>query len=162
MFYVLSIVAIAAILFAFIGFGLSPPAASNEVTVRKGYTDWRVQNGHTINGESAWAFFADAGNYEAVKIYHCAYWGGVLLDKNVMSWENNDGSYSSKSLTLTDLTARWQDSASVFKFTYENEFYTVSFSIPKLEDGSYKYADLTEAWENAELHQIIEAWMIHK
>jgi hypothetical protein len=43
-----------------------------------------------------------------------------------------NGSYSSRSLTFNDLTGRWQDSESVFMFKHGNDFFQVTFSIPKL------------------------------
>jgi len=156
--YAISIVAIVAIFFAFLTYGLSPPNASNEIYIRKGDTNWSLDNEQTVYGKSIWANFADHEGNETIKIYYCKYWGSILFNKETMRWENEMGNYSSKSLNLNDLMTRWQDSASVFKFNFENEYYKVSFSIPKMENGDYKYNDLGKAWEKGELYQIIEKW----
>lgn len=153
------IIAIVAILFAYFLFDTSPPKASNESSVRKERdTSWSLSNEHNIYGKSIWSYFAEYENHETIKLYYCRYWGGILFNKETMSWENEMGIFSSKPLTLNDLITKWQDSASVFKFKYENEYYKVSFSIPTLENGDYKYNDLNEAWERGELYQIIEKW----
>ncbi len=153
------IIAIVAFLFAYLLFGMSPPKASNELIIRKGGdSSWSLSNEQNIYGKSIWSQFATHPNNETIKLYHCTYQGGILVNKDTMFWEDETGSFSSKPLSLDDLMARWQDLMSVFKFKYENEYYTVSFAIPKLENGTYKYTDLSEAWKRGELYQIIEGW----
>jgi len=163
-FYTISIVAIVAILIAFLILFLSPLKASNETYIREGDNDWSLDNDQTVYGKTYWSIYADymrdetIERSETIKLYYCKYWGDILINKETMTWEKDVGTYSSKSLTLNDLMIRWQDSASVFKFNYEDEYYKVSFTIPKLENGDYKYSDLTEAWEKGELYQTIEKW----
>ena len=145
------------ILFAYLVFGVSPPQASNRLVIRQGDSDWSISNERTIYGKTVWSQFADYPN-ETIKLFYCIYWGSVLVDKKVMSWEDETGSFSSRSLSLNDLVKRAQNSESIFKFGFENEYYKVSFSIPKLENETHKYSDLSEAWKKGELHQIIEEW----
>ena len=164
LFYGISILAIIAVLAVFLVYGLSPPNASNEIFVVKGYTDWSLDNGRVIHGESVWASFADyegdetIQRSETIKVYNAIYWGAILFNKAEMSWETETGSYSIESLTLNDLKNSWQDGASVFKYTFEEDYFRVSFSIPKLKNGEYKFSDLTEAWEEGQLYQTIEKW----
>ena len=151
------IITIGLILFAYLVLGVSPPQASNRLIVRKGDSNWSLSNEKRIYGKTIWSQFADYPE-ETIKLYYCRYWGGVLVDKIVISWEDETGSFSSRSLSLNDLVKRQQNSRSIFKFGFENEYYKVSFNIPKVENGNYKYSDLSEAWDIGELYQIIEEW----
>ena len=163
--YAISIIAIIALLFTFLFFVLSPPESSNQIYVRVGDTDWSVDAEPIVYGKSIWADFADYERDtttirpETIKLYDCIYWGAVISDKETMFWETEEqGTYASHSLTLNNLMERWQNSASVFKFKHEDQYFRVSFSIPKLENGNYKYNDIAEAWEEGELYQAIEKW----
>ncbi|MCJ7713177.1 hypothetical protein MUO66_01785, partial [Candidatus Bathyarchaeota archaeon] len=118
---------------------------------------WNLDTEQTTYGQSIWSNFNDNED-KAIKLYYCTYTGGFFYSFDVMGWENESGIYSTNSLNLDDLLDRWQDSASVFKFNFEKEYYRVSFSIPKFEDGTDKYSDLSEAWEEGELYQIVEEW----
>jgi hypothetical protein len=159
---VFSFFAIVAVFFAFFVFGMSPPKASNETLIGIGDTTWSLDNAPIVHGETIWEKFADypgsntIDHGDTIKIVYCSYWGGLQYNTEYMSWEVENGVFSSNSLAFDDLMGRWQDSESVFKFKHGEDFYEVSFSIPKLENGTYKYADLLEAWEEGELHQIIE------
>ena len=162
--YSISIIAIIALLFTILLSVLSPPEASNQIYIRIGDTDWKVDDDPIVNGKSIWAEFADyerdpTNRPETIKLYDCIYWGAIISDKETMYWETEQqGTYSSNSLTLNDLVEQWQNSASVFKFKHQDQYFRVSFTIPKLENGDYKYSDITEAWEKGELYQTIEKW----
>jgi hypothetical protein len=67
--------------------------------------------------------------------------------------------FHQKPLILSDLETRWEDTESVFKFRYGDDFYKVSFSIPQLADGAYKYLDLEESWYYGELNVTISQWL---
>jgi hypothetical protein len=161
--YTLLMIALLVILFAFLSFGMSPPEAPNENNIGFGSTSWSLDSTPVVHGETFWGVFADYSGEEilehsnTIKVAYEVYWGALPYDSQYMSWEVEDGTFSSKSLTLNDLTERWQDSASTFTFKHENDLYQVTFNIPKLEDGTSKYATLTEAWENGELHQLVES-----
>ncbi len=144
-------------LFAYIVLWGSPPQASNRLVIKTGISDWSIPNERTICGKTIWSQFADYPN-ETIKLYYCIFWGSFLVDKRVMSWEDETGSFTSRSLALNDLMKRAQNSESIFRFSFENEHFRVTFSIPNLEDETQKYPDLREAWKNGELHQIIEEW----
>jgi len=150
------VIAVFAVLFAFLVFVMSPPVAPNEVLIGEGVTNWSVGNNPIIHGETIWSNFADSNQGQAIKLGYENYLGGLNLNTEYMSWED-EGSYSANSLTLNELLTRWQDSESVFKFKYEETLFRVSFSIPT-ENGTPKYADLEEAWENTELYQVVEIW----
>ncbi len=75
-----------------------------------------------------------------------------------MTWEDEYGRFSTKPLILSDLETMWKDTESVFKFRYDDDFYKVSFSIPQLDDESYKYLDLEESWYHGELKVTISQW----
>lgn len=152
------IIVIFAVLFAFFVFAMSPPNTSNEILIKEGYTSWSVGNDPVFHGETIWATFADYRDDEAIKVGYEVYWGGLKLNTDYMSWEDQNGSYSTGSLTLNELMANWQGSESVFKFKHEEELFRVSFSIPNLENGMPKYSSLEDAWANKELYQIIEVW----
>jgi hypothetical protein len=162
--YAISTITIVVILFIFVIYGLSPPNFPNETYIREGNNDWNLDNGQTVHGRSTWAIFADfegdtnISRKETIKLYDCVYWGALLYDTDAMSWENEMGDYTSRSLTLNDLMLRWQDQVSVFKYKYGDEYYKVSFSIPKMENGTSKYIDLKDAWESGELYQTVEKW----
>ena len=151
------VITVFAVLFAFFVFAISPPVAPNEVLISDGFTNWSVGNNPIIHGETIWSRFADSGQDKTIKLGYENYLGGLNLNTEYMSWEDENGSYSSNSLTLNELLTRWQDSESVFKFKHEERFFRISFSIP-IENGTPKYADLEEAWANEELYQVVEIW----
>lgn len=160
--YVVSALGIAIVLTAYFLFGLSPPKSSNEIVIKRGaYSNWSLTvQDETVYGVTVWSEFAEYPE-DAIKLYHATYWGGVLVDKTPMSWEDNKtGDFHSEPLTLQNLTANWLDAenASIFRFRFEDNYYKVSFSIPKHSNGTSKYLTLTESWENGELYQIIEIW----
>lgn len=160
--YTLLVIAIFTLLFIFLVFGVSPSVAPNENIIRFGNTAWSLDNNSSFHGKTVWLRFADyPGNSSmehsnTIKIEHVIYWGIIPYDSEDMNWEVENGSYSSNSLTFNDLMGRWQDSESIFKFKHRDDFYHVTFSIPKLENGTSKYATLLEAWEKGELYQVIE------
>ena len=162
--YTLLVIAILALLFLFLVFGLSPSKAPNENIIRFGDTDWSLDNNPRFYGNTVWSRYADySGNstlnhLDTIKVEHTIYWGIIQYDSEAMSWEVENGSYSFNSLTFNDLMERWQDSKAVFKFRQGDDFFQVTFSIPKLENGANKYATLLEAWEKGELYQIVE-WL---
>lgn len=141
--------------FAYLIFGTVPPKAPNEQDMQHGVTNWNLDNEPVIYGKTIWADFADNKN-NSIKVYHCTYYGGFFHSFDAMSWETEAGVFSATSLNMYDLLAKWNDSTAVFKFKYENDLYKVSLSIPKMENGLDKYSSLTAAWENEELHQIVE------
>jgi hypothetical protein len=160
--YGLLAIAILAILFVFLIFGISPSKAPSENIIRFGNTYWSLDNTPVFHGTTVWSIFADyPGNTalehsNTIEIEHTTYWGVIPYDSEPMLWETKDGSFLSASLTFDDLMGRWQDSESVFKFRHEEDFYQVTFGIPKLENGANKYTTLLEAWNEGELYQIIE------
>ena len=89
------------------------------------------------------------GNFYVTHITDTSH-GGIVVSK----FEN--GIYSANSLSFNDLMGRWQDSEAVFKFRHGDNFFQVTFSIPKLENGTSKFATLIEAWEEGELYQKVE------
>jgi hypothetical protein len=160
--YTLLAIAIFAFLFLFLVFGVSPPRAPNENILRFGNTDWSLDNNPRVYGVTTWSRFADypanatIEHSNTIKVEHTIYWGFIPYDSEAMSWEVENGNYSSRSLTFNDLMGRWQGSESVFTFKQGDDFFQVTFSIPKLENGTSKYATLLEAWDEGELYQIIE------
>ena len=154
---IISLIAIGAF-FSYLVFAIPLPEEPNEVIITKGLTiKWNLETEQTTYGQNIWSNFNDNED-KAIKLYYCTYTGGFFYSFDVMGWENESGIYSTTSLNLDDLLDRWQDSASMFKFNFEKEYYRVSFSIPKFEDGTDKYSDLSEAWEEGELCQIVEEW----
>lgn len=156
--YAVSTLIILIILVAYILFWLSPPKSPNELVIKKGpYSNWSLTiQGDTVYGVTVWSEFAEYPSEDTIKLYHAIYLGGVLIDKKPMSWEDNKtGHFNSKPLTLQNLTANWieAENASIFKFRFENNYYKVSFSIPK-----HSFETLAESWENEELYQTIETW----
>jgi hypothetical protein len=159
--YVVLTLIILIILVAYFLFWLSPPKSSNEIIIQRGaYSNWSLTiQGDTIYGVTVWSEFAEYQE-DAVKLYHATYWGGILFDKTPMSWEDKTGSFQSKPLTLQNLTENWIDTenASIFKFRFRDNYYKVSFSIPKYSNGTSQYPTLAESWENGKLYQTIEPW----
>ena len=151
------VIIVFALLFALFVFVISPPVAPNEVLISEGSTNWSVDNNPIIHGETLWSKFADSGQDVSIKLGYENYLGGLNLNTEYMSWEDENGIYSASSLTLNELSTRWQVSESVFKFKHEDRFFRISFSIP-IENGAPKYADLEEAWANKELYQVVEIW----
>jgi hypothetical protein len=158
LYVVISVIVVFAFLFALFIFVISPPSAPSEVLIKSGFTNWSVENEPVVHGETIWSTFADYDRDQTIKLGYEAYLGGLNLNTEYMSWEAQDGSYSTNSLTFDDLMNRWQDSESVFKFKHEETFFRVSFSIPQQENGAPKYPSLEEAWANKELYQTIEIW----
>lgn len=162
--YTLLIIAIFVLLFLFLVFGLSPPESPSENIIRFGNTDWSLDINTRFYGKTVWSRFADypgnltIENANTIKVEHAIYWGAIPYDSEVMSWEVENGIYSANSLSFNDLMDRWQDSESVFKYRHEDNFIQVTFSIPKLENGTSKYATLLEAWEEGELYQKVEVF----
>ena len=160
--YALLAIAILAILFVFLVFGVSPAKAPSENIMRFGNTYWSLDSTPVFYGTTVWSMFADySGNANlehsnTIEVEHTTYWGVIPYDSEPMFWETEDGSFSSASLTFDDLMGRWEDSESVFKFKHGEDVYQVTFSIPKLENGTNKYTTLLEAWNEGELYQIIE------
>ena len=154
---IISLIAIGAF-FSYLVFAIPLPEEPNEVIITKSHTiKWNLETEQTTYGQSIWSNFNDNED-KTIKLYYCTYTGGFFYSFDGMGWENESGIYSTNSLNLDDLLGRWQDSASMFKFNFEKEYYRVSFSIPKFEDGTDKYSDLSEAWEEGELYQIVEEW----
>ena len=141
--------------FAYLIFGPTPLKAPNEQDIRHDWIDWSIDAEPAVYGKTIWADFADNIN-NSIKVYHCTYYGGFFHSFDDMTWETEPGTFSSSSLNYYDLEAKWNGSSSIFKFKFEDEFYKVTFSIPKTENGLDKYNSLLEAWENEELHQIVE------
>lgn len=162
--YTISTIAIVAMVFVFINMVLAPPVTSNEIIITVGDNDWSLGNDPIFYGKSYWSTYSDSSHdetiqrSETIKMYYCIYWGALTVDKETMSWETATGNFSSKSLAHNDLLTRWQDSGSVFKFKHEETYFKVTFSIPKTENGDYKYTNITQAWEKGELYQTIELW----
>ena len=154
---IISLIAIGAF-FSYLVFAIPLPEEPNEVIITKRATiKWNLETEQTTYGKTIWGNFND-NEEKAIKLYYCTYTGSLFHSFEVMGWENESDIYSTNSLNLDNLLDRWQDSASAFKFNYENEDYRISFSIPKFEDGTDKYSDLSEAWEEGELYQIVEEW----
>ena len=163
--FIISIVAVVALVVIYLTMIMSPPNTSNEEIVRLGETDWSIETDPTVYGASIWATFADysGGNegtehQESIKVYFVDYLGGVTVDKETMSWDDTTGTSSEKSLTLENMITHWQGSSAIFKFNHKDDFYKVSFSVSKLENGQDKYTDITEAWNEGELLQTVEMW----
>ena len=160
--YALAVLAIIALVFLVLAFGVSPPATPSENTIAFGNTEWSLDSNPRFYGKTVWARFADySGNLtidqlNTIKVEHEIYLGAIPYDSEAMTWEVNTGSYSSHSLTYNDLTDHWQGSKSIFTFKHGDTLLTVTFSIPKLTDGTNKYPTLLESWEAGELYQTIE------
>ena len=160
--YALAVLAIFALVFLVLAFGVSPPEAPNENLIAFGNNEWSLNTVPRFYGQTVWSRFADyPGNstiehLNTIKVEHEIYFGAIPYDSENMIWEVNDGSYSSNSLTFDDLNERWQVSESVFNFKYGDENFKVTFNIPKLDDGTNKYGTLLEAWNAGELFQTIE------
>ena len=154
---IITVVAVLALVlaFAYLVLGTVPPKAPNEQDIRHDWIDWSIDTEPAVYGKTIWSDFADNIN-ASIKVYHCTYYGGVFHSFETMTWETEPGTFSTSSLNYYDLEAKWSGSASIFKFKFEDEFYKVTFSIPKTENGLDKYTSLLEAWENEELHQIVE------
>jgi len=158
----LLIVAILGLLFILMIFGMSPLESPNENIIRFGLANWSADNDHILHGKTVWERFSDFSgdptikHSNTIKVDHIIHWGILPIDSEAMSWEVENGTFSSNSLNYNDLMERWQDSESVFIFNHEDALYKVSFSIPKLENGANKYDTLLEAWEEMELLHIIE------
>lgn len=142
---------------AYLVLGTVPPKNPSEQDIQHGYTNWSLDTEPIIYGKTIWSDFSDNIN-NSIKVYYCTYYGGFFHSFDTMSWETEASVFSSTSLNSYDLLAKWDDSAAVFKFKYEDDCYKVSFSIPKMENGLEKYISLVEAWEKEELHQIVEKW----
>ena len=164
LFYAILFLALIAVLFVLLIFVVPSPSASNENLIKIGYVPWSLNNNLTVHGETIWDKFADYSTSEeitndnTIKLGYTIYWGTIPYNTEYMSWEKEDGSYSSNSLSFDDLLSRWQNSEAVFKFKHTDDYYRVSFTIPKLENGNSRYIDLQDAWNTGELYQIIEAW----
>lgn len=157
MFKIISIISIIAFVsfFAYLVLGTVPPEYPNEQDIKHGWTDWSLETETAVYGKTIWSDFADNVN-NSIKVYHCTYYGGVFHSFDDMTWETEPEAFSSSSLNYYDLESKWNGSVSVFKFRFEDDVYKVTFSIPKTENGLDKYSSLLEAWENEELHQIVE------
>ena len=160
--YTLLMIAIFALLFLFLVFGMSPPDTQNETIIRSGNTDWSLDNNPKFYGRTVWARFSDyvanstLQNTDTIKVENAMFLGSILYDTEAMSWEVENGSYSFNSLTFDDLMGRWQNSESIFILKQGDNLFKVTFTIPKLQDGTSKYSSLLEAWEEGELYQIVE------
>lgn len=164
MIYTVSIIAVAALVVLYLTVFMSPPLSSNEEIIRIGDNDWAIDDDPIVYGKSYWSTYADyngdetSERPESIKVYYVSYLGGLSVDKEAMLWENTDGNYLTRSLTLNDLVTHWQGSSAVFKFNHQDDYYRIVFSIPQLENGAYKYTDITEAWNEGELYQTTEMW----
>ena len=138
-------------------FGTTPPLEPNEQDIGHGWTNWSLDTEPIIHGKTIWSHYADNRN-QSIKVHYSTYWGGIFHSFESMSWEVEEGVFSTKSLDFYDLLSKWDNSVAVFKFKYNDGFYRVSFSSPKLENGLDKYSSLLEAWEKEELHHIVEKW----
>lgn len=135
------------------------PKPSNALVISEGLRyDWELLNEQSIYGQISWSEFGGYRENDPIKIYYKSYVGPIWFSSNEMTWEDEYGRFSSKPLILSDLETRWKDTESVFKFRYDDDFYKVSFSIPLLNNGTYKYLDLEESWENGELYVTINSW----
>lgn len=158
----LLIIAILGLLFIFMIFGLSPLESPNENIIRFGPTTWSVDSDPVLYGKTVWERFSDfpgdptIEHSNTIKVEYTLHWGIIPFDSEGMSWEVENGTFSSNSLTYNDLMERWRDSEAVFIFRHEDTLFKVTFSIPKLENGENKYDTLLEAWEVMELLQIIK------
>ena len=161
--YAVAVLAIFALVFLVLAFGVSPAAAPNENIITFGNTEWSLDTNPRFYGKTVWARFSDySGNstiehLNTIKVEHEVYFGAIPYDSEHMNWEVSDGSYSSNSLTFDDLMGHWQGSESIFTFKHGDDLLKVTFSIPKLDDGTNKYTTLLEAWEEGELYQTIES-----
>ena len=156
-FYAIISIIIIVSFFGYLVFGTVPPNDPNEQNIKNGYTNWSLDTEPIIYGKTIWSDFSNNIN-DTIKVYSCTYTGGFFHSFDFMSWETEPGVFSSESLDLSDLLAKWENSTALFKFMFEDDFYKVSFSIPKLENGLDKYNSLEEAWEVEELYQIVEKW----
>jgi hypothetical protein len=160
--YGLLIIAILGILFIFMVFGMSPMESPNENVIRFGYTNWSGDSDPIVYGKTVWERFSDfpgdstIEHSYTIKVEHIIHWGIIPVDSESMSWEVENGTFSSNSLTYNDLMDRWRDSEAVFAFKHEDALLKVSFSVPKLENGEDKYDTLLDAWEEMELLQIVK------
>lgn len=162
--YALLFLSILALIFAFMVFVMAPPNSPNEITVGFGNNDWGLDSEPVVHGRSIWNKFSDyrvdvsvpLNHSNSIKVAYENYWGAIPYNSEYMSWEVEDGVFSSNSLIYDDLIGRWQDSEAEFKFSYGDNFFQITYSIPKLEDGTNKYATLLDAWDKGDLFQIVE------
>lgn len=138
-------------------YGIVPPINPSDQDITHGYYDWSLDTEPIIYGKTIWSDFSDNVNH-SIKVYYCIYTGGYFHEFNAMYWEVDPGNYSSASLNYFNLLDKWDGSTAAFRYKYNEEFFRVSFSIPKLENGLDKYDSLKEAWNEEELHQIVEKW----
>jgi hypothetical protein len=167
----LGIIAIAIIIIAFLGLVMGPPTFSNETLVRKGpiSSNWSVRiNETTFTGAALWTKFAYYED-ESIELDQSIYWGALLYNENGMGWVDDQGQLQDKALTLNNLTDRWQyngvqvnatqpNGSAAFKFALDNYYLKATFSLPKAEDGSYKYSSLDDAWAAGELYLTVIEW----
>ena len=163
-FWILAIVAILLVSVIVISVAGSSEPANAFVISNGNRFDWGLVTEQTVYGQVYWSEFRDYPNNDTIKIYIKSYIGPIWFDSHEMKWEDEYGRFSSKPLILSDLEKRWKDTESVFKFRYDDDFYKVSFSIPRLNNGTYKYLDLEESWyhgannASGELKVTISPW----
>lgn len=156
LFTIISILFVLSLL-AYLVYGTVPPKEPNELDIHNHSTNWSLDSEPIIYGKTIWSDFNDNIN-DSIKVYYVTYTGGFFHNFETMSWEIEPGNFSTRSLDYNTLSDKWDNSSSVFRFKFENDYYRVSFSIPKLENGLDKYDSLIESWEEHELHQIVEKW----
>jgi hypothetical protein len=153
------IIILAAILIAtYIAFIVQPiHGESNELLITYGISNWILSD--VFNGEIVWSDFAEYSQVKTIKIYKTNYWWIFLFNAEAMAWEK-EGVFSYSPLNLEDILSHEHNSESIFRFRYQNEYFKVVFSIPKYENGTYKYPNFEETWlaEQPEINFLIEIW----
>ncbi len=166
----LGVLAIVIIALAYSIFVLSPPVFPNEILLRKGpvQSDWSAEvNDATVRGSIIWSNYVYYPG-ESIMLYRSVYLGAIPFTEEGLSWINDQGNLEEKTLTLDNLTARWQyeetlvpisqqNGSSTFKYVSGEYNLRAVFTIPR-DGDSYRYQSLDKAWEAGELRLTISEW----
>jgi hypothetical protein len=80
---------------------IGPSTPSNALVISERFRlDWELLNKQSIYGLICWSDFRDYPNNDTIKIYHKSYIDPIWFDSGEMTWEDEYGRFSSKTIDI--------------------------------------------------------------